>query len=48
MPLTNLKKSARKAGLKTGSKRYKAYVYGTEQEIKRRRRLKIARKMRKK
>lgn len=37
MPVSKLKKSARKAGLKTGSKRYKAYVYGTEHKIKKRR-----------
>lgn len=37
MPVTKLKQEARKAGLKPGSKRYNAYVYGTEARIKRRR-----------
>lgn len=37
MPVKDLKKAAKKAGLKPGSKRYKAYVYGTEHKIKKRR-----------
>ena len=37
MPVTKLKKSAKKAGLKPGTKRYGAYVYGTEHKIEKRR-----------
>ncbi len=46
MPVKKLRKSARKAGLKPGSKRYKAYVYGTEHKIKKRRAAKRKRKKR--
>ncbi len=37
MPVTKLKAEARKAGLKPGTKRFNAYVYGTEAKIKKRR-----------
>jgi hypothetical protein len=38
-----VKRSARKAGLKPGSKKYKAYVWGTMGKIKKRRAAKRAR-----
>jgi hypothetical protein len=44
MPVIKLKKEAKKAGLKPGSKRFNAYVYGTEARIKRLRMLKRKRK----
>ncbi len=33
MPVDKLKKEAKKAGLKPGSNRFNAYVYGTERKI---------------
>lgn len=47
MPVSRLKAEARKAGLRPGSKRFNAYVYGTEAKIKRERAAKRRRKARK-
>jgi hypothetical protein len=43
MPTAKLAHQARKAGLRKGSKRYNAYVYGTEAKIKRACKLKRSR-----
>jgi hypothetical protein len=43
MPVGFLKKSAKKTGLKPGTKRYDAYVYGTEHKIALARKKKVKR-----
>lgn len=47
MPVTKLKHEAKRAGLRPGSRRFNAYVYGTERKIEARKKRKRARKRRK-